>query len=402
MSYSVVNVTTVYPAHLARVLRHAGTDRGHAAMVEALIASRYGWSDFITRRLRALGNQATEIVFAEPFQQSWAREHGRDPEAELTRLLVDEIRSHAPDILLLEDLYAVGRTLRRQIREAVSGIRLVGWRAAPTEDFAALADLDLLLTSAPSFVEAAKRVGIPSAHVPHAFAPEVLQEFEPGASLPFTFLGTVGHWSGAHGERYRLLDALMDGTPLEVFGHIDPNPWRKNMLRRFAAHTLVTGRRVLPEGAASSRLLTQGPGRRLRHAPSRPTEPGLEIRYPERVHPPEFGLEYYAALAASDVTLNVHIDATGPHVANMRVFEATGVGTCLVTDRKNDLHRYFVPNEEVVVFESAEECASKVLELLKDPTLRQRIAASGQRRTLADHTYDERVVELDSYLRALL
>ena len=40
-----------------------------------------------------------------------------------------------------------------------------------------------------------------------------------------------------------------------------------------------------------------------------------------------------------------------------RLFEATGVGTLLVTDWKKNLHEMFEPGKEVIVYHSPEECA---------------------------------------------
>ena len=34
----------------------------------------------------------------------------------------------------------------------------------------------------------------------------------------------------------------------------------------------------------------------------------------------------------------------------MRMFEATGVGSCLISDHKNNNDEYFVPEKEIVVY----------------------------------------------------
>ena len=39
----------------------------------------------------------------------------------------------------------------------------------------------------------------------------------------------------------------------------------------------------------------------------------------------------------------------------MRLYEATGVGTLLVTDYKDNLHEMFIPGKEVVVYRDADE-----------------------------------------------
>ncbi len=88
--------------------------------------------------------------------------------------------------------------------------------------------------------------------------------------------------------------------------------------------------------------------------------------------------------------------------SNMRLFEATGVGSCLVTDWKANLNRLFEPDREIVTYESADECAEKVKWLLAHPEERRTIALAGQRRTLKDHSYMQRRVQLDDLIRRSL
>ena len=48
-------------------------------------------------------------------------------------------------------------------------------------------------------------------------------------------------------------------------------------------------------------------------------------------------MDYYRKLAEAKIVLNVHIDSAGDYSGNMRMFEATGVGTYLITDYYKNL-----------------------------------------------------------------
>src|SRR5205823_2227429 len=98
-----------------------------------------------------------------------------------------------------------------------------------------------------------------------------------------------------------------------------------------------------------------------------------------------FGLEMYQGLADSKVTLNIHADSSPTHASNMRLFETTGVGTCLLTDWRPNLAELFEPDREVIVYRSAAECVEKARWLLDNPGPRQTVAMAGQQRTLRDH-----------------
>jgi spore maturation protein CgeB len=110
----------------------------------------------------------------------------------------------------------------------------------------------------------------------------------------------------------------------------------------------------------------------------------------------------FQILCDSKMTLNIHADSSPQFASNMRLFETTGVGTCLITDWKENLPELFVPDKEVVTYRNAQECAEKMKWLLDHPQERAEIAAAGMARTLREHTFMHRAVELDRIIRTAL
>jgi spore maturation protein CgeB len=78
----------------------------------------------------------------------------------------------------------------------------------------------------------------------------------------------------------------------------------------------------------------------------------------------------------------------------MRLFEATGVGTLLITDWKRNLHEMFEPGKEVVAYRTPDDCGELIQYYLEHDEEREVIARSGQQRTLREHTYYHRAGEL--------
>jgi hypothetical protein len=109
--------------------------------------------------------------------------------------------------------------------------------------------------------------------------------------------------------------------------------------------------------------------------------------------PSIFGLEMYCVQAGFKICLNAH----GPsaYASNQRLYEATGVGTCLLTDWKDNLPDLFDPDREVVTYRSPEEAIEKIRYLLDHDDERRAIAQAGQRRTLRDHTIPNRMVRVN-------
>ena len=84
----------------------------------------------------------------------------------------------------------------------------------------------------------------------------------------------------------------------------------------------------------------------------------------------------------------------GDQAGNCRLFEATGVGTCLLTDARSNLTDFFEPDYEVLTYDSPEECFEKLNFLKENPAERDKIAERGQARTLRDHTFERRAESL--------
>jgi spore maturation protein CgeB len=128
----------------------------------------------------------------------------------------------------------------------------------------------------------------------------------------------------------------------------------------------------------------------------------VDERIRRRTHSPVFGLEMFQQLRDSRVVFNNHIDISPVSASNMRLFETTGVGSCLMTDWKENLSELYEPDAEVLTYRTAAECAEKVKYILEHENERRSIAAAGQRRALREHTFESRAAEIDKIIRRRL
>ena len=142
---------------------------------------------------------------------------------------------------------------------------------------------------------------------------------------------------------------------------------------------------------------------KVRNWKARPAlSPKLDPQISAVAQRPLFGLEMFQQLARTRVSLNTHIDISATYASNMRLYEATGTGSCLLTDWKSNLGELFEPEIEIVTYKNADECVEKVNYLLNHEDERQAIATAGQRRTLRDHSFDKRAVQLDQIIKTAL
>jgi spore maturation protein CgeB len=84
------------------------------------------------------------------------------------------------------------------------------------------------------------------------------------------------------------------------------------------------------------------------------------------------------------------------------MFEATGVGTCLITDYKDNLSAFFEPDVEVVTYKSKEEKKKKTGWLLDHPLDALNIALAGQAKCLKKHNGFLRTEQLNAEILKLL
>ncbi|MCU1279094.1 MAG: glycosyl transferase group 1 family protein [bacterium] len=364
----ILFVDTYYPSFLSDYYRRGDfANLAYAEQRSGLLASCFGIADYYSRHLATIGVESEELIAnCAPLQLQWAREQGmrhalaalpprwaQSPLAgrliALTRtllpILAEQIRRARPDVLYMHDLSLVPPTLLASLRPSVKLI--VGQIASPLPPPDFLAPYDLILTSFPHFVERLRQTGLAAEYFRLGFEPSVLERVGAQATrYACTFVGGISR-EHTHGTAF--LEYAARHADVEFFGY---------------------GAEALP---ADSPI-------RARH------------------RGPVWALDMYGVLAQSELTLNRHVNVAEGYANNMRLFEATGMGTMLLTDRKSNLGELFEVGKEVVAYGSAEEAVEQIRYYSAHPAERDAIARAGQLRTLRDHTYERRMIELRDIL----
>lgn len=344
----------------------------------ALIDDCFGSSDFWTSELNKLNYETADVIANAGFlQKAWARENDFrfDEKDWLFQIAAAQIKDFRPDVLLIADYSTFTAVFVKNIRRECPSVRLVlGWCGAPYRDLSVMREWDVALSCVPEMVADFCAQGIRSYHVNHAFAPRILGKIdtEKPPEIDFSFIGSVLKQSEFHIERERLLLYLVENTNLQIWSDI-----KKPSLSLRRKITEFLARRADPATVIDEQIA-------------------------RRTHPPLFGLEMFQKLRESRVVFNNHIDISPVSASNMRLFETTGVGACLLTDRKKNLAELFEPEKEVVTYGSAEECVEKARYLLENERERRAIAEGGQRRTLREHTFENRAARIDEIIRRSL
>ena len=98
----------------------------------------------------------------------------------------------------------------------------------------------------------------------------------------------------------------------------------------------------------------------------------------------------YQTLRNSKIVINHHIDAVKNYASNQRLYEVTGVGALLLTDKSSNLEELFKIDQEIVCYSNLKECADTAMYYIDNPIERERITLAGTKRTLSSHTVEHR------------
>jgi len=422
----ILIISADYPKFLTELyLRQPGLHQAsYAEQMAARNASLFGVADFYSRNFGAHGHEAMEVHVNNPWlQYAWARENGirsiapsspqsfglrngfvmrRAPEAgagsdtrameavseevrqeevsslrvflrpvlrpvwrpiwrviQKVRWLVQEarrrlrrkwqlkilraqIRAFRPDVVLNQELaYLPGRDFdRREDRQYL----LMGQIASSLPEGDDFENYDLIISSLPNQVAWFRDHGVKSELNRLGFEPFVLELLgpPPERDIPLSFVGSL---SPDHGKRIAFLEYVATHAPLKVWGN---------------------GIERLPKSSP------------------------LHACYQGEA----WGREMYEILRRSKITLNFHIDLAEDWANNLRLYEATGMGTLLLTDAKRNLAEIFVPGEHVAAYTDAQDCVRQIHALLADDAARERIAAAGQQHAIKTQNYYLRTREI--------
>jgi hypothetical protein len=372
--------------------------RPHAEQQHALAQDAFGWGDAWGRALASLGWETMEVYAnAEASQRAWAREHApRVADGRPLAIVRAQLEAFRPDVLWYDHH---DEAFLKEARAAVPSIRLaVGWVGSSVADTDLWRAFDLVLSCATESLALLRARGVRGELLHHAFDESILGRLaDRPAAHGVTFIGQIAHDHPFHIERERLLTAVVREIEVTIFSPSGGSGARAGAgtVARQAVYDAMAALRARGVGEPTLRRLPLI-GRATRW-PSRPRGP-LPPALRRAIRPARFGLEMFQTLRDSKVAL----DSSPESASNMRLFEATGVGTCLLTDRRPDLGELFEPDREVVTYHGPEECLEKMRWLLAHDAERQAIAQAGQARTLAGHTFRHRAPRLDAILRAAL
>ncbi|MFA6354731.1 MAG: glycosyltransferase [Candidatus Paceibacterota bacterium] len=82
------------------------------------------------------------------------------------------------------------------------------------------------------------------------------------------------------------------------------------------------------------------------------------------------------------------------HHTHARPFELAGCGSFVISGYSEDIDKYYRNGEEMVFYKSPDDLAEKIKYYLSHSEEREKIAVAGYKRTICEHTYQARFMEI--------
>jgi len=344
----------------------------HAEQMRERFGTLFGMADFYSEALRDLGHEAEDlIVNLAPAQKAWAQENGvpfctgwrlrmqpsrfgcamprlQPDDGWIQDILAAQVERCKPDVFYCMCIETLGTDFIRRIRPH---IRLaVGQHAAPHSKLD-ISGYDLMLSSLPNYVDYYRRQGMRAEPFRLGFARRIAGRLQAGEKRhDVAFVGGLGSF---HADSTALLEKICGRFQTRIWGYGVQTLPRRSVIRQCHGGPL-------------------------------------------------WGLDMYQAYRDARIVFNRHIGIAENYANNLRLYEATGVGSLLLTDHKQNLPEIFQPGVEVAAYKNDGECLELIEHYLAHADEREKVAATGQRRTLTEHTYHNRMAELCGILAKYL
>jgi spore maturation protein CgeB len=339
-----------------------------------------------TRNFQKLGIKAKCIISNDNLLQTkWKSENSLNSYKN-SDILFKQIHSFEPDILWIENLNYINNDWFNKVRKEIKTVKLIiAYHCAPFTKglIEKLRNVDFIITCTPGLKQSFENEGLKTYQVYHGFDNELLtrvKKTRDASCHDLVFSGSLITGGSFHNSRINLIESLIkEKIDLALYAALEN---RYKMIAKQLIYILAGFLKKL----SMERLTYRMPFFEYGRSPVKSYSHELL----KSNHQPLFGIDMYNLFNLSKIVLNIQPGVAGEYAGNMRMFEVTGIGSCLLTDNKQNMQDLFEVGEEVVVYDSPEDCINKVKWLLEHDQEREKIARMGQKKTLEMHNVDNR------------
>lgn len=358
--------------------------KSYKQTLDDLINRKHYQSDSMANAFKALGHDTRILIpEANPLQLKWLKENNKGLylkwllqkplRSYLSRVkklyrnsyntiqvevLLAQVKEYKPDIIYFYSNIFVTEAqvleLKKHCKKVVLQWTCPIWREHPDFPYWAF---DLIITAAIQLKEYFDSKKYKAVYIQQAFDDSIIQRLEPESKEYKGDVIFVGSFSLGHNYRFQVLELLLkNNVDLTIHG---------------------MGKEYLPEGSL--------------------------VR--SKMKEPLFGIDMYNEYRKYKMAIHIHTTGNdndgidwNKYAGAKRLFEITGTGTLLLTSYQENIKELFEIDQEVITYLTPNDVLQKINFLLRQPEKIKKIARQGMERTIKDHSFKKRALELSPAL----
>lgn len=376
--YRLLEVNSVYDLFLKHLYEEQDENKTYSELMNKFYNSSYCESNYIERYFQSeLGIESKLITYNNEFAQI---RYDKDKDKDLFHIFLRQVKDYNPDVLYVSDINMFDSTQLKIIRETCkNNAKFVCYHFSfiAKNVKKVLPFYDLCFTGSVYVQNQMLKYNKNVKVVRHSFESTLLDEISlcDFSNNKVGFVGSIFIGKSFHTNRLDMLGSLLrENIDFDFYGKV--------------YSSLKSRKQLLSNIFLPSEL------KKLRNE---------TVEYlNNNQYDSCFGIEYYKTIAKYPLNLNIHAPIAGTGCGNQRMFEVTGIGSCLITDYREENSLCFDVDNEIVVYHNNEELTEKLKYLLMNPDEVKRIAMNGQKRTLKDYTYKQKALHINEYIQEII
>ncbi len=339
-----------------------------------IFEDRFGWSDSFKEVLNKKEPFVVEEIIVNDYllQNKWCNENNISYSLNNWQfeILKEQIKFYKPNIIFVNN-----PTIEEKYYELFNlfNVKIICYDGISAHNKNILKHADLIITCLKISYNFYKQFNKQVYYMPHGFDIRINQIIKKDKVNKYgpIFIGNIKNKH--HSNRIDLLNHMLLKTDIKIWiGDSNKKIKSKNLMKLINFKNYFTNLKYFKNYFKIKKIINKSIGK-------------------------VFGQDMYQLIFDSKVVLNNHIDISQDQMANIRLFESTGLGSCLLTDYKNNLTEFF-STDEIITYRNNDEAVEKIKYLADNPEVAKQIAQKGMKKTLKEHTIQARWEALSKYL----
>ncbi len=339
-----------------------------------IFQDRFGWSDSFKEILNNKEYFAIEEIIVNDYllQDKWSKENNSTYNLDNWQfeILKKQIEFYKPNVIFINN-----PEIEKKYYELFNSLKtkIISYDGIGSHNKNILKYSNLIITCLKTSYDFYNNLNKKVYYMPHGFDSRINQIILKNKVKKYDaiFIGNIKNKH--HTQRVDLLDQIISKTEIKLWiGDANKKLKKKNLKKIINFKNYFSNLNYIKNYFKIKKIVNKSQGK-------------------------VFGKDMYQVIVESNIVLNNHIDISRNQMANIRLFESTGLGSCLLTDYKNNLTEFF-NTDEIVTYKNNAEAIDKIKYLSDNPMEAKKIAEKGMKKTLAKHTIQARWENFSKYL----